>query len=293
MNKKIKINLIILICILLSHFLNAQNSVDSTAIYFDLKKYDKAIEFAKNDYYSLVEYGLKLFSNKDYENALPFLLKGYEFGENSLNNDDKIYIKSNIGVSYLTKSDYKNTIINLEFAIKLQESLYGIKGQNYLEFQNVLAYTYKSNGEYLKAENLYIKNIEIVKKGLLIKDKEFITSLNGLADIYSDKGELEKSEKFYFQALDVVKEIFGEKNHYYVLTLKNIASLYGEQGQFTKSEEFYFKTKAIVKEIDGENNLEYALLLMDLAGLYKAQYKYYLAEPLLIEALAIRKEISG
>ncbi|WP_297516457.1 CHAT domain-containing protein [Flavobacterium sp.] len=293
MNKKININLITLICVFLSHFLNAQNSVDSTAIYFDLKKYDKAIEFGKNDYFSLVEYGLKLFSNKDYENALPFLLKGYEIGENSLNNDDKIYIKSYIGVLYLSKSDYKNAIINLEFAIKLQESLYGINGQNYLEFQNVLAYTYKSNREYLKAENLYIKNIEIVKKGLLIKDKEFITSLNGLADIYSDKGELEKSETFYFQALDVVKEIFGEKNHYYVLTLKNIASLYGEQGRFTKSEEFYFKTKAIVKEIDGENNLEYALLLMDLAGLYKAQYKYYLAEPLLIEALAIRKEISG
>ena len=293
MNKKIKINLITIIFVFLSHFLNAQNSVDSTAIYFELKKYDKSIEFAKKDYSSLLEYGLKLITKKDLDNALPFLLKAYEIGENSLNNDDKIYIKSYIGVSYLTKSDYKNAIINFEFAIKLQESLYGIKGQNYLEFKNWLANAYMSNGEYLKAENLYLKNIEIVKKTSLIKDKDFITSLNGLADIYSDIGELEKSEVYYFQALDVVKEIFGEKNQYYVDTLKKIASLYRVQGQFAKSEEFYFKVKAIFEEIEGKNNLEYALLLMDLAGLYKFQYKYYLAEPLCLEALAIRKNILG
>ena len=293
MNNKIKINIITLIGVFLSHFLNAQNSVDSTAIYFELKKYDKSIEFAKNDYNSLVEYGLKLITNKDLDNALPFLLKGYEIGGNLLNNDDKINIKSLIGVSYLSKDDYKNAIMNLEFAIKLQESLYGINGQNYLEYVNALAYAYESNGEYLKAENLYLKNIELVKKGSLIKDKDFITSLNGLADIYSHKGELEKAETFYFQTLDTIKEIFGEENQYYVLTLKKIASLYTEQGQFTKSEEFYYKTKAIIKEINGENNLEYALLLMDLASLYKAQYKYYLAEPLIIEALAIRKEILG
>lgn len=293
MNNKIKINIITIICIFLSHFLNAQNSVDSTAIYFELKKYDKSIEFAKNDYSSLLEYALKLISNKDLDNALPFLLKGYEIGGNLISNDDKIYIKSYIGVAYGTKSDYKNAIMNLEYAIKLQESLYGIKGQNYLMFQNWLADTYESNGEYLKAENLYLKNIEIVKKGLLIKDKEFITSLNGLAGIYKAKGELEKSETFYFQALDVVKEIFGEKNDYYVDTLKKIASLYITKCQFTKSEEFYFKTKVIVKEINGENNLEYASLLIDLASLYKFQYKYFLAEPLLLEALDIRKEILG
>ena len=293
MNNKIIINIITLICIFSSHFLKAQNSVDSTAIYFELKKYDKSIEFAKNDHSKLLKYGLELITNKDSENALPFLIKGYEIGENLITNEDKIYIKFYIGVSFFSKSDYKNAIINLEFAIKLQESLYGINGQNYLMFQNWLANSYESNGEYLKAENLYLKNIEIVKKGLLIKDKEFITSLNGLADMYSNKGQFDKSETFYFQALDVVKEIFGEKNEYYVLTLNKIASLYSTQGQFTKSEEFYLKNKAIIKEINGEKNLEYASLLFNLSALYQEEYKYFLAEPLILEALTIRKEILG
>ena len=293
MNFKIEIYKITLICIFLSHFLNAQNSVDSTEIYFELKKYDKSIEFAKNDYNSLVEYGLKLFTNEDFENALPFLKKGYEIGENFLTNDNKIYIKSYIGVSYLSKSDYKNAIINLESAIKLQETLYGIKGQNYFELQNMLAYTYLLNGENLKSENLYLKNIEFVKKGLLKKDKGFITSLNGLAEIYSDRGEYKKSELFYLQALEVIKEILGENHKDNVLTLNKIANLYSIEGQYTKSEEYFFKSKAIIKEFNGENSLEYASLLNDFAGLYFTQSKYYLAEPMYLDALAIRKEILG
>lgn len=293
MNNKIKINIITLICIFLSHFLKAQNSVDSTAIYFGLKKYDKSIEFAKNDYSTLLKYGLELITNKDSENALPFLIKGYEIGENLITNEDKIYIKFYIGVSFFSKSDYKNAIKNIEFALKLQENLYGIKGQNYLEFNNTLALVYKLNGEFIKAENLYLKNIDMVKKALLFKDKDFISSLNGLADFYSDKGELEKSSTYYFQALDVIKEIYGEKNQYFALTLVKIASLYIKQGQLAKSEELYLKAKAIIKEINGEKNLEYASLLFDLSAFYTSQYKYYLAEPLILEALTIRKEILG
>ena len=82
MRKRILIAIIILIVFRI----NAQTNIDSTAIYFNQKKYDKIINFAskKGDYISLINVANQFFQEENFKMTINFFLKSIEIGKNEM-----------------------------------------------------------------------------------------------------------------------------------------------------------------------------------------------------------------
>jgi tetratricopeptide (TPR) repeat protein len=208
--------------------INAQSNVDSTSIYFNKKKYDKALNYLlkSRDYISMINHGIELFEIKDFKNASSYLIEGLELGNNYLNDDNKINIQNIISRSFYEISDLKNSILFRESAIKLQEIKYGTKDQNYLNAINNLAYLYNIAGKYEESESLYLKVLEIRKKTLGEKHQDYALSLSNLASLYDDEGKYSISKPLHIKSLEIRKNLFGEKSSEYLISLNNLANCY-------------------------------------------------------------------
>lgn len=275
--------------------INAQNDIDSTSIYFNQKKYDKALNYSINhsDYIFLINYGVDFFQVQDFENAIKYLTKGLEIGNNYIKDENKINIQIILSRSYFEISDLKKSIIFRETATRLLVTLYGINDSNYQNSLNNLAYLYNLDGQYVQAEILYKKVLEIRRETLGENNPDYALSLSNLACLYDDEGKYSLAEPLHLQSLEIRKSIFGEKSSEYLISLNNLANCYLFQGKYNYAEPLFLNVLNIRKENLGENNLDYALSLNNLAVLYVNQGKYSQAEPLYKKALEIRKEVLG
>ena len=100
---------------------NAQTKIDSTTIYFNLGKFDKALKFAifHNDHRQLFEKGIILLNNNDFVNAGKFISKGYNLTEKTLTETEKISYLNVIGICYEQINDFENATEYYKKAIKL------------------------------------------------------------------------------------------------------------------------------------------------------------------------------
>lgn len=273
----------------------SQNEIDSTKFYFEQKNYDKALSYLlkHEDYVTLINHGVNFFEINDFKNACNFLHKGFILGKDYLTQDNLINIQIILSRSFYEVHDFKNSIFFRENVTKLQEIKYGINDKNYLNSLNNLAYLYNIDGQFDKAEILYIKTIEIRKKSLGENNSDYALSLSNLATLYNDVGKYSLAESLHIKVLEIRQKIGSETSSEYLTTLNNLANCYNLQGKYSKAESLFKKVLKIRKETIGEDNLDYAISLNNLAVLYVNQGKYSLAEPLYIETIALKKKLIG
>ena len=168
-----------------------------------------------------------------------------------------------------------------------------IQSVDYANLLNKLALLYFNEGNYDKAEPLYLQSLKIKKKKLGDKDPEFAGTLNNLGLLYLYQNKYEKVEPLLLDALAINKKVLGEKHPNYANSLNSLAMLYAEQNMFSKAEPLYLKSLEIRKEIFGENSTDYAISLSNLAVFYYNQGNYIETEKLMLKALEIFKNILG
>lgn len=273
----------------------SQNVIDSTKFYFEQKNYDKALSYLlkHKDYVTLINHGVNFFEMNDFKNACNFLHEGFKLGNDYLTQDNLINIQIILSRSFYEVHDFKNSIFFRENVTKLQEIKYGINDKNYLNSLNNLAYLYNIDGQFDKAEILYIKTIEIRKKSLGENNSDYALSLSNLATLYDDVGKYSLAESLHMKVLEIRQKLGSETSSEYLTTLNNLANCYNLQGKYSKAESLFKKVLKIRRETIGENNLDYAISLNNLAVLYVNQGKYSLAEPLYNETIALKKKFLG
>ena len=171
--------------------------------------------------------------------------------------------------------------------------MFGEKHPYYAHSLNNLAGLYEAQGNYGKAEPLFVEALAIRKQVLGKKHPAYADTLNNLALLYQAQGNYAKAEPLYVEALAIRKQVLGEKHPDYAISLSNLAELYRFQGNYAKAGPLYVEALAIRKQVLGEKHPDYATSLNNLASLYQAQGNYAKAEPLFVEALAIRKQVLG
>jgi CHAT domain-containing protein/tetratricopeptide (TPR) repeat protein len=211
---------------------------------------------------------------------------------------------------------------------EIQESA-GVATFNSLTTQ---AMQYYDQGEYAKAEPLYVRSLAIIvkilgpdhpntakvlnnlamvylgmgeyakaepilRRALAINEKSpgpaFSTALNNLAMVYKSMGQFTNAERLYGRALSILEKSFGPDHPETASSLSNLALLYRSMGQYTKAEPLLRRSLAVKEKTLGPEHRDTALGLNNLAMLYESMGRYVQAEPLLRRALAIREKSLG
>ena len=156
-----------------------------------------------------------------------------------------------------------------------------------------LAFLYREQGEYSKADSLYNEAYKLRSK--IFGDSNIRSSaiLNDLAILYQDMGNYLKAKKTYLKVLNIYTNVLG-KSHSRVATVeKNLAGVCSDLGSYAEAEKHYINALKIREKISGTNHVDVASALNDIGSFFRLQDKYNEAEPLYKRALSIRQNKLG
>lgn len=165
--------------------------------------------------------------------------------------------------------------------------------EDYASSLNNAGARYHENGEYAKAELLYLRALQINKIALGENHPDYALSLNNLGLLYNDIGDYTKAEQYYLQAYNVYSNAPEENLAEYASLLNNLGNLYKNTGDYSKAEQYYLQSLELVKTTLGENQAAYASSLNNLGNLYRNIGDYSKAEQCFLQSLEIVKFVLG
>lgn len=273
--------ILITIIILFVFRINAQTNVDSTAIYFNQKKYDKIINFVskKGDYISLINIANQFFQDGNFKMTINFFLKSIEIGKNEMSLDQKATNYQLIGVSYFQLNDFKNAIYFLSNAYELSKSK--LNESEEIALLNIIGICYESNNNFDYAIKNYNKAIKLNTRN----SDEYFKSLRLLSNLKRQTQEFfiaEEQSKFF---LNEAKKYLGESSDFYLSALNNLLQLYLHSDEYNLADKFCTEYIEINKNIFGDNSIETIKANSFLANLLHRQGKLIDAEKISIKIL--------
>src|SRR5262249_49735006 len=145
---------------------------------------------------------------------------------------------------------------------------------------NNLATLYQAQGQYAKAEPLFLRALQIYEDKLGKDHPHVVNALNNLAALCLAQGQdataeppphSARADLLAHLALKIHEDKFG-KNHPHVANSLNIlATLYQAQGQYAKAEPLFQRALQISEDKLGKDHPLVALSLYNLAALYREQ----------------------
>lgn len=331
MNQTLKFLFILLISLSQLSVGQAQTSTDAITAFGDSllkqEKYDEAFSFFSSNVGHIptdlqgafmLDFGLSLYRNKRYEEAIPYFEFAKQKGE--LLRDDQLLSRAlvNIGASYTSLGALKKGMEEYKLAIPVLSKLEDDTSLGVVYFN--LAHGYKESAEYDKAiksmkpaiesferindqyrlartyetlGNIYREvgkdslSLEYQQKSLSlnreINDLAGISSsLNDLGNTYKSLYDYDKALYFYTQSLEV-----GDSIHKST-TLGNMAEVYGLQGNYKKAEKYF--QKALLLREQEQDLKAIANILTDLGQLYLNQNRIPKAHEMLNKALEVAND---
>ena len=189
------------------------------------------------------------------------------------------------------REEINNAVEHLETARRMQAS-----SEQTAQDANRLAWLaslYESQGQYEKAESLYLQVLELRQAQLGQDHPDIATDLDNLAGLYRSQGQYEKAKPLYLQALALRQEQLGEEHPNVATSLHNLAGLYWSQGRYEEAESLYLEDLGLSQKLLGEEHPDVATSLHNLAGLYWSQGRYEEAESLYLQDLELSRRLLG
>ena len=90
--------------------------------------------------------------------------------------------------------------------MEIKKRTLGENHPSYAISLNNLGGLYCEQGDYARAESLFLQAFKIRKSALGENHPDCAISLNNLAELYQTKGDYARAEPFYRQALDIAEE---------------------------------------------------------------------------------------
>ncbi|MHC4329360.1 MAG: tetratricopeptide repeat protein, partial [Planctomycetota bacterium] len=117
-------------------------------------------------------------------------------------------------------------------------------------------------------------------------------NMGALAHTYHHLGKYKVAEAMYGKILDIIRRERGEDYiRFYPLVICNLARVYGDLGRYNEAEQLFLKTFKITKW-DAEYRWKLAYTA-DLANMYRDQGRYEEAGPLLEKTLKTQRRLLG
>jgi len=114
---------------------------------------------------------------------------------------------------------------------------------------------------YSEAAMLFIRAIEIEKKGGRENAHDYAIYTGMLGDVYTRAGAYEKAEYQLMESMALRKKLYGELHPVYGYAVLRLAEFYGELKQFEKGLSLFIQATDILREAIGADHPDYAILI--------------------------------
>ena len=146
-------------------------------------------------------------------------------------------------------------------------------------------------GEYKKAQEYYLKALEIRKKVLGTNHPDTTATYNNLAGLYELKGKYEKALEYYLKALEIREKVLGTEHPDTATTYNNLARHYWSKGKYEKALEYYLKALEIREKVLGTEHPDTAVSYHNLAIFYFGQRNFEEAYGFMKKAIDIWEKV--
>lgn len=270
-------------------------TMDFLAASYDMGKTAMAIE--KNDeasqYFSMLN---EFYTSSGYESSVENLYVLFHLGEcnQALNNytvaiqyyDDLLAHTKGMDMGTLEGQALKNKAFCLQAMGKTAEasSIYSENiGEEPLAINNAATLEY-ANGNFEKAEELYLKALNILSEDTTFHEKDFFEITNNLSGFYITTGKIEDAEKILSEAFKKVEGSDVEEKYLFASLLIKQGQVEHKKQDFISSDKYLGQAEEILKN-ENQNSKAYIALLNNRAALYHEQGIYTEAQRILEEAI--------
>lgn len=165
--------------------------------------------------------------------------------------------------------EYDLAIARFEQALAIHESQSDPKdfSEEYGTLCINLAGTYQRVGKYAKAEALFQKGLDVLRRKPGVNHPAYSASLVAYAYLQADLGHYAAAEKLYDESGKLLREQLGEQHFVYAMYLNNRAALYTALGNVTVAESDYRKALELKRKSQGPDALTVGASLRNLARL--------------------------
>ena len=170
---------------------------------------------------------------------------------------------------------------------------------------NLLGILFNDNNDPEKAEDFYLKAIDIYEKLTADYPEKFnpdlATSYNNAGVFYADQNIPEKAEGLYLKAIDIYEKLAADYpdkfNPGLAGSYNNAGVFYADQNVPQKAEDFYLKSIDIREKLAGDYpekfNSDLAMSYNNAGVFYADQNDPEKAEELFLKSIDIREKLSG
>jgi tetratricopeptide (TPR) repeat protein len=171
----------------------------------------------------------------------------------------------------------------IALAIEANDSIYYAYGNWNPIFasslQQLTAVYYRA-GDYVAAEPLIRRAMEVGRRTVGENHPEFARSLGGLALLYQATGDYAAAETAAVEAVEILRTSAGESHPYFAEILEVLATTKRFRGDFSTAELLGLKVTELRRATLGEDHPAFAGSLGNLAEVYREMGNYAAAEPL-------------
>ncbi len=182
----------------------------------------------------------------------------------------EIEIKTDLGNTYVSKGEYTKAIKILQEVLEyytLKNDYAGLAGT-----YNSLGSGFNSLGENQKAEEFYLKSIEVCRK---IGNRQGIARAYGnIGSVYYFRGDFKKALSMFKKEDEIAKEIGDPKG--ILLSTARLGALEFSLGKLKNAEDSFFKGLELAKEIGSQQDI--GAFSSNLGSIYQRLHKFEKAE---------------
>ena len=231
-------------------------------------------------------------NNLNYITALQYARKAIILSEKSVGVNDTNYaiVAGRIPELLFYTGRRDSAIIIGEEHLSFCRKIFNKNNANLATFISNLAYFYKSDGQYEKAEPLYLEALEIFRNIYTSDHPSLASTINNLAAYYRALDNYSKAEPLYLEALDIYRRLYKNDNIDLAASINNIGLFYHIIGNFEKAKEYYKESLAMLRRICEKNDPRVANTINNLANVILATGENSKAEPLFLEALEMYRQ---
>jgi CHAT domain-containing protein len=282
---------IFLFVLLLPFTMYSQNQNESVSYYIEKGNFEKVLELMSNekDTNRIINFGVALFNESDFYNAILFFQKSLELGKNSMTEDEVLALYNTIGISYYELNDFENAEKNYNKAINLN-TLYSDK---YFNSLNALCDLYSEKKDFITIQKQFNFFLDEAKKHKGENSKEYLLALKKITLLYLSNDSFKLAEENCLKFIEVNKVIFGDNSLEYLEAFSLYINLLMREGRLIEAEKYSSDILKICLYVYEENFKQNALLYNQLATIQQNLFKYDLSKSNFIKAIELIEKNYG
>jgi serine phosphatase RsbU (regulator of sigma subunit)/Tfp pilus assembly protein PilF len=229
--------------------------------------------------------GINYLSISDYDNALENFHNSIEINNKLGNKTNVAKLNMNIGIVYSYKSDYKKSLEYYNKALEIDYELKDSIGIS-IDLANI-GLVYKWLSDNVKALESFYKSLEINEK--IGRKKGIAVNHSNIGLIYRSQGKSKEAINSFIKAVQISEEL--DDKYGVAIDLSNIGNIYFDTKDYKNALKYFKESLEINKKLNNEKSI--ANNLSSIASVLTFQKKYNEAIELNNEALEIKRKLGN